>query len=61
MKNLTDESPMPWGKHKGEAMINVPASYLLWCYENEKCSDDVKEYIIDNMAALKEELKLKRK
>lgn len=21
---------MPWGKHKGEKIINVPATYLLW-------------------------------
>lgn len=30
---LTDESLMPFGKHKGEKMANVPASYLLWLYD----------------------------
>lgn len=30
MEKLTDNSPMPWGKHKGTAMANVPAHYLLW-------------------------------
>ena len=45
---LTDDSPMPWGKYKGEKMINVPASYLLWCYDNNKCSGPVREYIEDN-------------
>jgi uncharacterized protein (DUF3820 family) len=27
---MTDESLMPWGKHKGEKMANVPPEYLLW-------------------------------
>ena len=30
---LTDGSLMPFGKHKGEKMANVPASYLLWLYD----------------------------
>lgn len=55
--DLTDESPMPFGKHKGEKMANVPAEYLLWCYENEKCSSDVSKYIKENYDVLKEEVK----
>ena len=27
---MTDDSVMPWGKHKGEKLANVPAAYLLW-------------------------------
>lgn len=27
---LTDESPMPFGKHKGERMDKVPGTYLDW-------------------------------
>jgi len=53
---LTDESEMPWGKHKGEEMINVPASYLLWLYDNEKCSGSVLDYIKDNLEALRKEV-----
>jgi uncharacterized protein (DUF3820 family) len=30
---LTDNSPMPFGKHRGQALINVPASYLIWLYD----------------------------
>lgn len=33
---LTDNDLMPWGKHKGEAMANVPASYLVWCWEENE-------------------------
>lgn len=48
-EKLNDESIMPWGKYKGYSMINVPANYLLWLYENDKCDPEVKEYIEDNL------------
>ena len=54
---LGDESPMPFGKYKGEKMANVPASYLMWLYDNNKCNAEVKEYINDNMDVLKQEIK----
>lgn len=52
---MTDESIMPFGKHKGEKMANVPAPYLMWLYENNKCTKDVKQYIMNNMEVLKRE------
>ena len=55
-QELEDESPMPFGKYKGEAMVDVPASYLLWLYENNKCNRQVKDYIEDCMDALKKEV-----
>jgi len=54
---LTDESPMPYGQHKGEKMANIPAKDLIWLYENNRCNAEVKAYIIDNMDVLKEEIK----
>ena len=30
---LEDNSKMPYGKHVGRKMVDVPASYLLWMYE----------------------------
>lgn len=57
MANLTDESLMPWGKYQGDKMINVPASYLIWLYDNNKCSGDVKAYIEDNYDVLNEEVR----
>lgn len=56
---LTDKSIMPWGVHKGKQMADVPASYLLWCYENNKISDDVKEYVEDNLEVLKQQRAIK--
>lgn len=54
---LRDDSIMPWGVHKGKEMQDVPAKYLLWLHEENKCSDDIKEYIIDNLDAIKKEIK----
>lgn len=31
----TDETVMPWGKHKGTKLEDIPASYLLWCLEQK--------------------------
>jgi uncharacterized protein (DUF3820 family) len=32
----TDDTPMPFGKHKGTELGDVPDDYLWWCYENVK-------------------------
>lgn len=50
---MKDTDLMPWGIHKGKKMANVPASYLLWLYNNNKCSGEVKTYIEENMDVLK--------
>ena len=37
MEIMNDESIMPFGKHKGKAMIDVPDTWLLWFWgENEQ-------------------------
>jgi uncharacterized protein (DUF3820 family) len=57
MQRLTDESLMPWGKYKGYKMENVPASYLIHLYEENKCDKQVKDYILENLDFLKLEVK----
>lgn len=52
---FTDNTPMPFGKHKGKAMVNVPAVYLIWLFNNSCTHTGVKQYIIDNLAALEKE------
>jgi uncharacterized protein (DUF3820 family) len=54
---MKDSDLMPWGKYQGKQMIDVPADYLLWLYENNKCSGSVKSYIIENLDVIKEEIK----
>jgi len=34
---MKDIDLMPWGKYKGVKMANVPASYLIWLYKENKC------------------------
>lgn len=51
---MKDTDLMPYGKYKGEKMANVPASYLIWLYENNKCFGEVLKYISDNMDVLKQ-------
>lgn len=60
MKSLSDTDPMPFGKHKGESMQDVPASYLYYLWVNglkENVQSDVADYIRRNISALKTEYK----
>jgi len=50
MRSLTDKSSMPFGKHKGARMKDVPPDYLLWLYETVE--DDESEDINDNTEAV---------
>jgi len=57
IEKLTDESPMPWGMHRGKEMQKVPAEYLLYLYETRKLDKQVGEYVARN----KETLEIERK
>lgn len=49
---------MPFGKHKGEPMQDVPASYLHYIWQNGLKDDkrsNVADYIRRNLNALKRE------
>jgi uncharacterized protein (DUF3820 family) len=52
MAKLTDSDPMPFGKHKGERMEDVPASYLLWLHNDGCQNPGVAAYIEESMSAL---------
>jgi len=58
---MDDESIMPFGKFKGEKMANIPSDYLLWIYENKKCTIEVEEYIQNNMDSIKAEIAYNQK
>lgn len=55
-QSFNDETPMPWGKHKGVKLANVPADYLIWIYENSKAHGKLAFYIKRNWDALKAEV-----
>lgn len=52
---LTDKDLITFGMHKGIALANVPAEYLLYIYDFSNLSKDLKEYIRKNMDVLKAE------
>lgn len=39
---------MPYGKHKGENMDDIPPEYLLFLLDNKRCSGNVYAYIDKN-------------
>lgn len=57
MATLTDNSPMPQGKFKGDKMIDVPYWHLLWLADQPFCRADVLEYVNDNRDVLEKEQK----
>ena len=55
---LTDLSPMPFGKHKGQPMQDVPAKYLHWLWFAGKKDDKqcpVADYIRRHFQAIQQE------
>jgi hypothetical protein len=55
---LTDNDLMPFGKYKGKALINIPAPYLIYIYENNMVSHGgVRKYIIANEDVLRKQAK----
>lgn len=58
---MTDNSLMPFGKYKGQKMANVPSDYLLWIFENNKCTPEVAKYIAENLDVIKAEINLQNK
>jgi len=58
---MDDNSIMPYGKYKGKKMANVPPEYLLWLYENDKCQNYVKNYIIENLDVIKQQIAYNKK
>jgi len=53
---LSDDDPMPFGKHKGKKMKEVPASYLDWLSDQWKVDTLVRRYIKKNWKAIEAEL-----
>lgn len=57
MAQITDDSEMPFGKYKGQRLADVPDSYLLWLYERGIGNGPLKQYIEENLDAIKENAK----
>lgn len=61
MRVLDDNNKMPWGKHQGKRLMDIPASYFQFIWNNgkkhETATCPVAAYILKSMAALKTENK----
>lgn len=56
---LGDSSIMPDGEYKGQKLANIPASYFIWLHSKSWCSEEMQEYIADNIDVFSLELKRK--
>jgi uncharacterized protein (DUF3820 family) len=56
---MNDSTILKTGKHKGKALANVPAKHLIKLYKKGGISEDLKNYIEDNMDVLKQEVESK--
>lgn len=68
MESYKDTDLMPYGKHVGTKLANVPASYLQWLWENTLSNSVIhmsltnkklRQYYIDNKDVIEKELKEK--
>lgn len=49
---------IPFGKHTGKALEDIPASYLLWfALENQYPPDEIKKYVNMHRKTLEQEVK----
>ena len=55
---VTDETLFPFGKHKDEKLIDVPASYLAWFNEQTWSKEwpALKRYVKKNWKAIEQDL-----
>ena len=54
---LNDDSLMPNGQFEGEKMEDVPDAHLIWIYENDRCKPNVRQYILENLDAIRKNAK----
>ena len=55
---LSGEDRMPFGKHKGEKLEDIPAQYFLWLHEQDwfaRKYPEVEKYIDNCMDVLEQE------
>jgi len=56
---MSDDYIFTFGKYQGQCIENVPASYLLWCYEQDEMMlrhPEIVAYVKKNKKHLDEEV-----
>lgn len=51
-RTLTEEDIIDYGKYKGTKLKNIPASYLLWVYDNDRATPEIRRYVKQNYMEL---------
>ena len=51
---------MPFGKHSGEFLENVPAGYIIWLGKKDNCPEEILDYIEEYGEELGEEARIER-
>lgn len=65
-EGVNDDSRMPFGKHKGSKLSNVPAPYLLWLADElgkepkDAVRAELRAYVDENRAVLEQESESER-
>jgi hypothetical protein len=57
----TDQTKIPFGKHEGEKLANIPAEYLIWLFENNRTNPPLTVYVRENLDNLRKEVAMKKK
>jgi len=55
MTNHLEDIIMPFGKYKGEQLLDIPASYLEWIYDNLELNGDLEQAVSDAIDILRGE------
>lgn len=55
MTDHLEDIIMPFGKYKGEQLLDIPASYLEWIYDNLELNGDLEQAVSDAIDILRGE------
>lgn len=55
MTNYLEDIQMPFGKYKGESLLDIPVSYLEWVYDNIELNGDLEKAVSDAIDLLTSE------
>lgn len=60
-EGMRDEYRISFGLHAGKRISEVPAEYLLWCYNNLEHAKEIQKYVSRNLDNLKKEAANKKR
>lgn len=44
-ESFDENSIMPYGKHKGQKLLDIDWNYFIWLDENNRCSEYIKRFV----------------